>query len=61
MIEIRFSKTNSNTYQIQTDKEIERYYRPWLRSYNFKNISFIFKLATLLFKLFKADTSGSKR
>ena len=39
MIEIRFSKTNSNTYQIQTDKEIERYYRPWLRSYNFKNIS----------------------
>ncbi len=28
---------------------------------NFKNISYIFKLAAIIFKLAKADTSGSKR
>jgi len=39
MIEIKFSKTDSNVYEIDTDKELERYYRPFLKSHNFINIS----------------------
>ena len=39
MIEIRFSKTDSNVFEIDTDDKLERYYVPFLKSYNFQNIS----------------------
>lgn len=37
MIEIKFSKIDSNIYKIDTDKELARYHRPFLRSFNFEN------------------------
>ena len=40
MIEIRFSKTELNAYEIDTDKQLDPYYRIFLtESYKFKNIS----------------------
>ncbi len=51
----------SKKLRISTD-DLNKYLNMPIKTHkNFKNISFIFKLATLLFKLFKADTSGSKR
>ena len=37
MIEIRLSKIDSNIYEIDTDEELDRYHRPFLRSNNFEN------------------------
>ncbi len=39
MINIYFSKTDSNTYQIKTDEELHTFFIPTLNAYNFKNTS----------------------
>lgn len=63
MIEIKFSKIDSNIYEIDTDEELDRYYRPFLRSYNFKNstkniwqnISDDDQIIEIIYDLFKAN------
>ena len=37
MIEIKFSKIGPNIYEIDTDKELHTFWRPYLKSNNFKN------------------------